>query len=435
MKINDILKASGGERFGKINLDEKYNEIKINSKDVLSGDIFICIKGDKFDGHDFIDEAIENGAILVITSKKIDYNIPYILTDDTIKTMGLIASYTIDKYKPKVIAITGSIGKTTMRNLLYNTLSTKYNVLTNEKNYNNNIGVPLTIFKLNEKHNILLLELGMNHLGEISYLSKMIKPDISIITNIGSSHIGLLKSKENILKAKLEILDGMDKKLLFVNGDDEYLKNIDEDYAYKCGFNDDNDFRGYNLVGNLFSSSFDIKYNGNYKISVNLPTHLTNNVLTMIKVALYLDIDIEDIIKSLKEYKTFNNRMEIIEGVNNNTIISDCYNSSFESLTGVLKILKNYNQKKLLIIGDINELGSMSDEIHKKIKNYLDNISNKKVILVGEKIRCLKIDAKYFNNYKEVIDYLKTWEISNTLILIKASRFLKLENITNYFTN
>ena len=157
MKINDILKASGGERFGKINLDEKYNEIKINSKDVLSGDIFICIKGDKFDGHDFIDEAIENGAILVITSKKIDYNIPYILTDDTIKTMGLIASYTIDKYKPKVIAITGSIGKTTMRNLLYNTLSTKYNVLTNEKNYNNNIGVPLTIFKLNEKHNILLL--------------------------------------------------------------------------------------------------------------------------------------------------------------------------------------------------------------------------------------------------------------------------------------
>ena len=431
MNINDLIISTHGRLYGDINLNDGYNQIKTSSLDVQSGDVFVAIIG-KNDGHKYINSAIDNGAKILIVSKDGNYSIPYILVDDTILALGNIAHYMVKKYNPKVIALTGSVGKTTTRNLLYNLLSNKYNVLTNEKNYNNHIGVPLTVFNLNKDTEILLLEMGMNHKNEISYLSKMVNPEVSMITNIGSSHIGNLGSKEEILKAKLEILDGMEEKTLFVNGDDELLKDIDN--SIKSGFNSYNDLIGYDLKSDLFSSSFKIKYNKKeYEININLTKHLIPDVLLAINVALYYGVDIKDIINSLNEYKSFDMRMNILKDSNNNTIINDCYNSSFESLTGVLKVLQNNNQKKLLILGSIKELGDFSDQIHQNIKPYLDEIDNKEVILVGEEIEALKTDALYFKNYNEVISYLKEKDISDTLILIKASRGMKLENVTNYF--
>ena len=206
MNINELLTSTKGKLINKINLEEKFNKIKINSKEISKDDIFIAIIGENHDGHNFIDEAINKGAKLIITQKEIETNTPYIIVKDTTLALGDIAKYMVKKYKPKVIAITGSVGKTTTKNILYKLLKTNYNTLTNEKNYNNNIGVPLTIFNLKKENEILLLELGMNHPKEISYLSNIINPNISAITNIGSSHIGYLKTKENILKAKLEIL-------------------------------------------------------------------------------------------------------------------------------------------------------------------------------------------------------------------------------------
>ena len=432
MNINELLKSTKGKLINNINLEEKYNKIKINSKEVQKDDIFIAIIGENHDGHEYIDEAIKNGAKLIITQKQINTNIPHIIVKDTTKTLGDIAKYMVNKYKPKTIAITGSVGKTTTKNILYNILKTKYNVLTNEKNYNNNIGVPLTIFNLNQNHEILLLELGMNHPKEISYLSNMINPNISAITNIGSSHIGYLKTKENILKAKLEVLDGMKEKILFVNGDDNLLKNIKKTHG--SGFNKNNDLIGYDINSNLYTSSFKIKYqNKEYKINTNLPRHLLNDVLIAIDIALYLKIDIKDIIATLKNYKSENMRMDIIKDNNNNTIINDCYNSSFESLTGILKLLENEKQDKLLIIGDIKELGNKSKEIHESLTPYIEKITNKEVFLVGNEVKYINIDAKYFENYEEVLKYLKSKKIENKLILIKGSRAMKLENITNYF--
>lgn len=432
MNINELLTSTKGKLINNINLEEKYNKIKINSKEVQKDDIFIAIIGENHDGHEYIDEAIKNGAKLIITQKQINTNIPHIIVKDTKKTLGDIAKYMVNKYKPKTIAITGSVGKTTTKNILYNILKTKYNVLTNEKNYNNNIGVPLTIFNLNQNHEILLLELGMNHPKEISYLSNMINPNISAITNIGSSHIGYLKTKENILKAKLEVLDGMKEKIIFVNGDDNLLKNIKK--THSSGFNKNNDLIGYDINSNLYTSSFKIKYqNKEFKINTNLPRHLLNDVLIAIDIALYLKIDIKDVIATLKNYKSENMRMDIIKDNNNNTIINDCYNSSFESLTGILKLLENEKQDKLLIIGDIKELGNKSKEIHESLTPYIEKITNKEVFLVGNEVKYINIDAKYFENYEKVLKYLKSKKIENKLILIKGSRAMKLENITNYF--
>ena len=435
LKIKELLTITKGKLIGKIDINISFKDIKINSKRIVNNDIFIAIIGTNKNGHDFIDEAIKNGCILFLSSRKIDINFPYILVEDTTKALSLIAKYILDKYRPLVIGITGSMGKTTTRDMLYNALKAKYKVQTNIKNYNNNIGIPLSIFKLKKDTQILILELGMNHYNEISYLSKLINPDISIITNIGSSHIGNFKSKENIFKAKLEILDGMKDKILFINGDDEYLKTIMIDKLYKSGFNKDNDLIGYDLKTSLYKSSFKIDYKSKtYEVCVKMPKHLLNNVLNVINVSLYLNVDISSIISSLKNYKTYKNRMNIFKDRNNNTIISDCYNNSFESLIEVLKILQKEKGKKLLIIGSIKELGDKSIEMHKKLKPYIDKIDGKEVFLVGREIKDI-VKSYYFNNFIEVINYLKIRKIKDTLILIKASHCLHFENITNYFKN
>lgn len=432
MNINEILTSTKGKLINNINLEEKYNQIKINSKEIKKNDIFIAIIGENHDGHSFINEAIKNGAKLIITQREININTPYIIVKNTTKALGDIAHYMIKKYKPKVIAITGSVGKTTTKSILYSLLKIKYNVLTNEKNYNNNIGVPLTIFNLTKENEILLLELGMNHSKEISYLSNMINPNISAITNIGSSHIGYLKTKENILKAKLEILEGMKEKILFVNGDDELLKNIKN--THTSGFNKSNKLIGYSINSNLYSSSFKINYKDKeYIINTSLPRHLLNNALIAINIAIYLNIDIKDIQKTLESYKSEKMRMDILKDINNNIIINDCYNSSFESLTGILKILENEKQNKILIIGDIKELGDKSQEIHKSLKPYIEKINNKEVYLIGEEVKNIKTNAHFFDNYKDLLIYIKNKKIKNKLILIKGSRSMKLENITEYF--
>ena len=429
MHILEILNITKGSLINKIDLNFKINKFKTNSKEVEKNDCFIALNN----GHKYIEEAIKNGASLIIVNRKKTCNTPTILVQNMIKVLGELASYIRKIYNPKVIAITGSVGKTTTRELIYSILSKKYKCHQNKKNYNNHIGVPLTIFDLDKNDEIAIIEMGMNHLNEIKYLSKMVTPNIAVITNIGSSHIGNLGSKENILKAKLEIKEGL-KGPLFVNGDDELLKH---EYAIKSGFNENNDLIAYNLKSNLYSSSFNININNHtYQIKINLPSHLISNVLIAINIGLYLNIDINDIINTLKNFQSFNMRMNILKDKNNNTIINDCYNSSLESLTGVLNIIKNEKQKKLLILGDIKELGKFSTKIHQKIPNLLNQIDNKQVILIGKEMKKIKYsNSNHFNNFQETINYLKQIQIKDTLILIKASRSLKLENITNYFVN
>ena len=430
MNILEILEITKGKLINKIDLNLNINKFKINSKEITKGDCYIALIGNH-DGHKYIKNAIENGASLIIVSKQVNYNIPTILVQNTTKTLGNLATLIRNKYQAKIIAITGSVGKTTTRELIYTILKTKYKCHQSQKNYNNHIGVPLTIFDLNKTDEIAIIEMGMNHLGEIKYLSKIATPDIAVITNIGTSHIGNLGSKENILKAKLEIKEGL-KGPLFVNGDDQFLKMQN---AYKSGFNTNNNLTAYNLTSTLNSSTFYIDINNqSYKITTNLPAHLINNVLIAIHIGLYLNVDINNIINVLKNYQSFNMRMNILKDNNHNIIINDCYNSSLESLKGALKSIENENQKKLLILGDINELGKYSKQIHQTIPEILNKINNKNVILIGKEMNHINYkNAMHFNDYKETINYLKTQKIKDTLILIKASRSLKLENITNFF--
>lgn len=408
------------------------NKIKIDSRKVNKNDLFIALIGNNVDSHEFISK-IEKKASMVIICKDIDVtNIKcgVIKVNDTYEALNAIAMYYRNLYKIPLIAITGSVGKTTTKELISSMLEKKLNVLKTYKNYNNHIGLPLTLFEINDKTDIIVAEMGMNHMGEIKKLSMIAKPDVAVITNIGTSHIGNLGSKKNIFLSKMEIIDGMDKHLLYVNGYDQYLKKIK--YAYKVK-RKNKDFKIKNIKYNMDNTSFDIIYkNEKYSVLFNIPgREMLNNLLLAIKVSLKYNVDIKDICSVINNYKSTDKRLEIIN-MNNFTLINDCYNASFESTKMVLNNIKKINKKKVIILGDMKELGIYSKYYHKKILRILNSIKNKNVLLVGDEYK--KVNKKYnhFNSNIDLIEFLDKLEINNSIILVKGSRSMHLENVTEH---
>ncbi|HHW68812.1 MAG TPA: UDP-N-acetylmuramoyl-tripeptide--D-alanyl-D-alanine ligase [Tenericutes bacterium] len=428
---------------GEYNSEFKINKIKIDSRKIKNGDLFIAIKGKFKDGHNYINEAIEKGAAVVIVEEDISFvNTITIKVNDTKKALLALATLIRNKnINIPLIAITGSVGKTTTKELMYEILSSSYNVLKNEGNLNNHLGLPMTLLGYNNE-DVIITEIGMNHTGEVNNLSNCCKPDISIITNIGSSHIGNLGSKKNILKAKLEIIEGMNEGVLILNGDDRLLKkinyiNTNHIDVLKIGTKGELDFKAYNIKTYFDKTKFEIDYAGNkYEFMFNIGgKHLLNNVLIAIYIGLLFDIDIQKIKEVVNNFKPVKSRMNIILK-NNNLIIDDCYNSSYESLKGVLKQIQLNKKHKILIIGDILELGKFSKKIHKKIGKILKRIKDKEVYLIGDNISCIK-SKKYnhFNNVDDFIKYSENIKFENSLILLKASRSIGLDKVKEHLLN
>lgn len=396
-EINNILK-------GKINKDVSFNKIKMNSKDITTNDVFLAINK----GHNYIDEAINNGAVGIISEYDLDY--PSIKVDNSILALGKIANYIRNLYDIPLIAITGSVGKTTTKELIYSVLSKKYKVLKSEKNKNNNIGCPLTLLNLDETYDIIVLEFGMNHFNEISYLSKICNPDYAIITNIGTAHIGNLGSKKNILKAKLEILDGMSNKNIIVNNKDRYLKKIRnaikvDEKRLNVIYKNENEF----IIDNVI-------FNYKYK-------HILPDIFIAIKVGLLFDINLELISEAISEFEPIDGRLNIIN--REYKIIDDSYNSSYESLIEGLKSLDN--NFKYIVLADMLELGKFSIKYHKKVNKYLKKIKNKKVLLIGNYTKY--IDGIHFENLDELILFLKSNIKKCDTVYIKGSRKFNLDVI------
>ena len=396
-EINNILK-------GKINKDVSFNKIKMNSKDITTKDVFLAINK----GHNYIDEAINNGAVGIISEYDLDY--PSIKVDNSILALGKIANYIRNLYDIPLIAITGSVGKTTTKELIYSVLSKKYKVLKSEKNKNNNIGCPLTLLNLDETYDIIVLEFGMNHFNEISYLSKICNPDYAIITNIGTAHIGNLGSKKNILKAKLEILDGMSNKNIIVNNKDRYLKKIRnaikvDEKRLNVIYKNENEF----IIDNVI-------FNYKYK-------HILPDIFIAIKVGLLFDINLKLISEAISKFEPIDGRLNIIN--REYKIIDDSYNSSYESLIEGLKSLDN--NFKYIVLADMLELGKFSIKYHKKVNKYLKKIKNKKVLLIGNYTKY--IDGIHFENLDELILFLKSNINKGDTIYIKGSRKFNLDII------
>jgi len=337
-----------------------------------------------------------------------------------------------------LIAITGSVGKTTTKELISLVLEKKYRVLKCKNSDNNYIGVPQTLFRLNKDYQAIIMELGMNHLGEIAELSSVCEPDIGVITNIGSSHIGNLGSMKNILQAKLEIVAGMNKGILLLNGNDRYLhkvRKLKDINIIKVTLDD----MGVKQIEESFDYiKFDItKYNK--QVIFNLPgQHFINGILLAIKIGLMFNVSIDDIIDAISSYQGMDKRLHTYHLNNDITLVDDSYNASYESIIAGLNIIKDIPNRKIIILGDVLELGKYSKYFHKKIGFKLKKVDNSILLAIGNEVKHIANmhhpHACFFNTKEELIRYLDVNDIikPHDLIYIKGSRKMFLEQIRDY---
>ena len=419
--------------------DEVLNNFKINSKEVIKDDVFIGIKGN-IDGSIYYKEALNNGAKGVIINNYIDVNpinnVFIIKVKDSVKALEKLATIYRSINEVPVIAVTGSFAKTSTKDMIYSVLSKKYNVLKTEENYNNNIGLSLTILRYKDE-DIMLLEMGMNNKGEISNLSNIAKPNIGIITNIGTSHIGNLGSRKNILNAKLELLDNLNGYLL-INNDNDLLNewnNKNKIYDVKTiGINNNSDYNAYNI--NISKRNISFYCNNEKYIINNGERGYIYNALFSIMIGNIFNIPYRDISNSISNYHLTQGRCEIIE-LNKIRIINDCYNSSLETVKEAILNLRRYDGRKIVILGDILELGEYSKEIHKEIGNILLKENIDIIITIGREIEVIKeiINSIHFYDNESVINYLKKTIKRGDNILLKASHKMNLIDIVNYLKN
>lgn len=415
MTISEIYDALGLVS----NDDRVINSIKTDTRLIEPGDIFIALKGKNYDGNDFIEEALNKGAIACIS----EYDYPNCIKMNGIDALYRIGKYIRSKYNIPLIAITGSNGKTTTKELLSHILESKYKILKNDLNENNIIGVSKTLFNLDDTYNLIVMELGSNHIGEISKLSKLCNPDYSIITNIGTSHLEYFNTRKNIFKEKYSIIDGMKIPRLIVNGDSKYLKDLKN---YKCGTRLYNDLIAYNIKKYDTYLTFNIFLDKEYTVKFNNPCkHFIGDILLTIKTSLDYDIDIKTIIDRIGTFKMIDKRFNI-EFINNTLIINDCYNSSYESVIGGINYLKTLKGKKLLILGDILELGKYSKKIHKRINLRLKLLRDKDIITIGEYSKYIK--GKHYDESSQVNIDIDKYDI----IYIKGSRRMNLDIVYDY---
>ena len=412
-----------------------------DTRELVPGDIYIGIKGDVFNGNNFYNEAFDKGASVCILDDDTSIDRKrgtIVLVDDTVKAIQKLAKYKRSLYDIPVIAVTGSVGKTSVKDMIYHVVKSKYNTLCTKGNLNNHIGLPLTILSLNN-HEALVLEMGMNQFGEIHLLSNMARPTIGVITNIGTAHIGNLGSRENILKAKMEITDGMDNGFLIINNDNDLLRTINYDNLITVGIDNKSDYMATDIQDNIFSSNFYI--NGKY-VSIPVGSRaFVYNALLAYAVGRKLGIDENDIINALEHFKLTPHRLELIEH-KDYRIIDDTYNASLDSVTNSLSILGKVKGRKVFIFGDILELDGYAKDIHIAVgKSIIDN--NIDVLLsVGENAKETYsivydsgIEAYHYDcNFEMLEEIDKIIDIGDT-ILVKGSHGMNLIEIVEHLKN
>lgn len=447
-KLLDIARMCDGELYNISHGDIVIKGVSTDSRTVQKGNLYIPIVGEKFDGHDFAFDALDKGASAIIWEKKrfLPRNdLPVIIVEDSFKAMTTLArSYRLS-LKCKVVALTGSNGKTTTRDIITGLLKQKYKVQYTKKNFNNEYGLPKTIFELDQDLEVAVLELGTEKFGDISLLTDICRPDYAIITNIGDSHLLQLKTKENIARAKLEILEGLDENGIFLyNYDDPILRKVVKEFklperTFTYGTDKDCDFVIEPGIADASGTTFTID-NHIYTIPL-LGQHQMYNGGIAIVIAEFFKLDYPSIAKGLTDIELTGMRNELIHQKNFD-ILNDSYKSNPQSLEACLRTvysLKDYD-KKIVVLGDMLELGDKEVEFHKEIAGELDPQQLDYVLTIGTLAENISNAAKenfpegtcfHFDSKEELLEKLKEIIAPNTLVMVKASRAMKLEDIVN----
>ena len=423
MKVYEIVEATQGILVSG-NKDDEINFFSQDSRQMKNGGMYIPLKGEK----------------AIISEKDVKYEDKIVIkVKDTYQALKDMASYLRNHRPVKVVGVTGSVGKTSTRDMVYSVVKQKYKTLKTEGNYNNEIGLPLTILRYHDEE-ILVLEMGMNHLQEMSRLSMIARPDIACITNVGTAHIGELGSRENILKAKLEITDGMKEgSTLIINQDNDMLQTVELPHlnVVRVGKGKEASIQASHIVLEETKSSFEVEYQGKKEI-IEVPVqgeHNISNALIAIAVGIALNISLEDIKKGIQEFKLTKNRMDILEK-NHKTVIDGTYNASVDSMKSSIDVLANYKKRKVAILADMLELGDYSQQLHEEVGSYVASKGIDILVCVGkeakyiyQKARESMKDVYYFESNQEVIDRLDELLKEDDVILVKGSHSMNLKEV------
>lgn len=415
----------------------EYSTICTDSRNIIPDSIFFALKGENFDGNKYVKQALETGCAYAVSDDKSNEGINgCIIVENVLKTLQQLAEYHRLELNIPVLAITGTNGKTTTKELVSAVLSQKYNVVSTKGNFNNHIGVPLTLLLLNKNTEIAIIEMGANHIGEIASLCEIAHPNAGIITNIGKAHLEGFGSEEGVKKAKGELYDYLEKNrgVVFYNSDDNLLKNMAE--------------KTENTVLYAYGKSlYDVQINNNAILAfttknplLDISTKLVGqynlyNALAAIAVGIHYEVPEAQIEYALNNYTPANNRSQLINTANN-TVIMDAYNANPSSMeAAIINFSKLSRNNKMLILGDMLELGGSSLEEHKNIIDLAKKYQFQNLILVGPKFYELKTEIssyKYFPDRNRAEEYLKNNNLKSFTILIKGSRGIGLENLLEY---
>lgn len=423
----------------------KNPSISTDSRNIKQGDIFFALKGDNFDGNNFVFKAIEQGASLVVCDNEqiiqrnnllnernnlLNQREKIFFCKDSLSTLQDLALYHRKQLKTTIIGISGTNGKTTTKELIQTLLSTKFKTLATKGNLNNHIGVPLTLLSIPCDTEIAIVEMGANHVGEIGFLSEIARPDLAILTNIGTAHIEGFGSRENIIKTKKELFDFVKNNSceishLFVNADDQALK--DETFSQKTTYslNKEADVLAEGCCENGYAQ---IVYKDNIIKSNLVGVYNAYNILAALTIGLHFGVEIEQIKQAIENYIPSNNRSQILK-TSFNTLILDCYNANPSSCKSSIESFATMNAKsKMVFMGAMKELGEVSIQEHERVFELLQSKGFERIVLIGEEYREIANDkVEWYATSEAFKQILIENKIENATILIKGSRSTKME--------
>ncbi len=447
MKIKEIVKITGGKLLsGSPAVEIDPSRISTDSRTIKKGDFFIALKGPNFDGNDFVKKVLKKGAIGAIIS------IPWtpasgpsnviIRVKDTTRALQEIAAYHRAKFETPVICVTGSNGKTTVKDMIWHILSSKYNVLRNEGTKNNHIGVPQTLLQLKASHDICVLELGTNHEGEIELLAAIAGPTAAVITNIGPSHLEFLKDLEGVFREKSSILNYLDKKggLLILNGDDEFLSRIKKKglNIIRYGFGETCDLRAEARPSRGKGLIFVLNNRMIFSLAA-LGLHNIYNAQAAIAVALSFGLEHRLIRQALSGYKPAGMRLAL-ENIRGIDIVNDSYNSNPLSMMKALEVVKSYPARaKWIVSGDMLELGDESERFHRMIGEVIAKAGIEGLMTFGKLSRHTLLQARalgmapdrlwHCSTHDEIAEALRKVARPGDVVLVKGSRGMGMEKV------
>ena len=452
MTIREILEAVDGKLLGEFSdLDLTVKHVFTDSRNPDPGALFIPLVGERFDGHSFLNEALEGGAAGCFTQRERESYLPgkfYIKVGSTQKALRDLARHYKQKFRIPFVAVTGSVGKTTTKDMVAAVLGERFKVLKTEGNFNNEVGLPLTLLRLNSNHEICVVEMGMNHFGEIEYLSSIVEPDVAVITNIGDSHIENLGSRENILKAKCEIFSHMDPKKGYVilNGDDPLLEPLRASLPFQSvlvGTAEGLDYRATGVESDGEKSVRCHVRTPRSGFDVEIPAlgnHMLYPTLTAAAVAEHFGMTGGEIARGVLRFAPTKMRMNILKRGDGITILNDAYNANPQSMRAAVEVLsKSGGDYKIAVLGDMFELGPFAPTLHAGVGAYLGKAGIDCLVAVGELARHIYDAAKdamvpqvyWCETKEEAKPILAELVKPNSTILVKASRGMAFEELVD----